>query len=153
MTIDALDIMTTQTDLPLPDPEPQFLYDGGEVFRRLPDDRVELCSGDADPHPIATEVETGKAARHNSPQDRAPLQLDIFPDQLTLRRIDPNLNMRRFYRLTVLRDLFGSAVLCKEWGRIGSAGKIQNLRFNDEATAVDALALTAKQKQKRGYEV
>ena len=34
-------------------------------------------------------------------------------------RRDAARNMNRFYRLTVTRDLFGTVVLVREWGRIG----------------------------------
>jgi predicted DNA-binding WGR domain protein len=43
---------------------------------------------------------------------------------ITLRRIEPNRNMRRFYRLDVQPDLFGAACLVREWGRIGRAGRL-----------------------------
>ena len=36
-----------------------------------------------------------------------PRQLEIFPDSLILRRVEPERNMRRFYLMTVQRDLFG----------------------------------------------
>jgi len=31
----------------------------------------------------------------------SPIQLDVFPTVVQLRRIDPARNMRRFYRLSV----------------------------------------------------
>jgi len=51
------------------------------------------------------------------------VQLEIFPTTLDLRRIDLALNMRRYYRLSVQRDLFGRACLIREWGRIGARGQ------------------------------
>ncbi|HTW72940.1 MAG TPA: WGR domain-containing protein [Acetobacteraceae bacterium] len=36
---------------------------------------------------------------------------------VTLHRIDPARNMRRFYRLDLQRDLFGTWDLIREWGR------------------------------------
>ncbi|WP_420013224.1 WGR domain-containing protein [Tateyamaria sp.] len=54
-----------------------------------------------------------------------PKQLHVFPDCLLMRRVDPAQNMQRFYLMTVQRDLFGGAMLVKEWGRIGSAGQVQ----------------------------
>lgn len=50
-------------------------------------------------------------------------QLEIFPRTLDLRRIDVARNMRRYYRLSVQRDLFGRACLIREWGRIGARGQ------------------------------
>jgi predicted DNA-binding WGR domain protein len=48
-------------------------------------------------------------------------QFEVFPDRLHLRRVDPAKKMRRFYLMTVQRDLFGGAQLVREWGRIGSS--------------------------------
>lgn len=45
--------------------------------------------------------------------DRAPLHL---------RRINPALNMRRFYTLSIQPTLFGGASLVRNWGRIGVGG-------------------------------
>jgi len=81
------------------------------------------------------------------------MQHEIFPDRIKLRRIDPAKNMRRFYLMTVQRDLFGGATLIKEWGRIGYAGKLQRSHHSDEGQAVDALATLAQQKFKRGYRI
>ncbi len=78
-------------------------------------------------------------------------QLEVFPDELTLHRIDPNKKMRRFYRLTVQRDLFGGATLLKEWGRIGLGGQLRSQLFSDEGFALNALAEMAAKKTKRGY--
>lgn len=53
--------------------------------------------------------------------------------------------MRRFYLLTVQRDLFGGATLVREWGRI------RKQQYADEGLALDALANAAKSKRRRGY--
>ena len=82
-----------------------------------------------------------------------PVQAEVFPNRLKLRRIDPIQKMRRFYLLTVQRDLFGGATLVREWGRIGSGGKLKTSHHADEGQAVDALARLAQQKFKRGYRV
>lgn len=82
-----------------------------------------------------------------------PVQSEVFPARIKLRRIDPVKNMRRFYLMTVQRDLFGGATLMREWGRIGSAGKLQQSHYSDEGQAVDELATLAQQKFKRGYRI
>lgn len=87
------------------------------------------------------------------PSSDNPVQSEIFPGRIKLRRIDPTKNMRRFYWMTVQRDLFGGATLMREWGRIGSAGKLQHSYHADEGQAVDELATLAQQKFKRGYQV
>lgn len=50
-------------------------------------------------------------------------QMEVFPTTVDLKRIDPSLNMRRFYRMSVQPDLFGGACLVREWGRIGFRGQ------------------------------
>lgn len=80
-----------------------------------------------------------------------PHQLEIFPASLLLKRSDPANNMRRFYYLTVQRDLFGGAALVREWGRAGSFGQVRIESFDDEGQAVDALAEIVRQKRKKGY--
>ena len=44
---------------------------------------------------------------------------------LYLRRIDPARNMHRFYRLDIQPDLFGRVLLMKQWGRVGTQGRIR----------------------------
>lgn len=79
------------------------------------------------------------------------MQLDVFPDQIRLRRVDPSRNLNRFYRMVVHRDLFGGATLIREWGRIGSPGQVRIDYHADEGRAVDALADMMAKKRKRGY--
>jgi predicted DNA-binding WGR domain protein len=43
---------------------------------------------------------------------------------VTLHRIDPALNMSRFYQLYLQPDLFGGVLLMKKSGRIGARGRI-----------------------------
>lgn len=79
-------------------------------------------------------------------------QLELFPTNLRLTRIDPALNMRRFYRLALQPDLFGGCTLIREWGRIGRGGQIKRETFASEARAVDALIEMQRRKARRGYE-
>lgn len=89
----------------------------------------------------------------DSPSLENPAQSELFPGRIKLRQIDPRRNLRRFYLLTVQRDLFGGATLTREWGHIGSAGKLRTSHHRDEGQAVDALAEIAQQKFKRGYRI
>jgi len=81
----------------------------------------------------------------------SPIQLDVFPTDLQMRRIDPARNMRRFYRLSVQPDLFGGATLVREWGRIGLCGQMMIESHPDEGGAITALMKLAAIKQRRGY--
>ncbi|MEP5757790.1 MAG: WGR domain-containing protein [Litoreibacter sp.] len=89
----------------------------------------------------------------DQPSSDNPARAEVFPSRIKLRRIDPIQKMRRFYLMTVQRDLFGGATLVREWGTIGSAGRLQQSHHADEGQAVDALARLAQQKFKRGYRI
>lgn len=80
------------------------------------------------------------------------IQLDVFPTDVQMRRIDAARNMRRFYRLRVQRDLFGCASLVREWGRIGFRGQMMIETHPDEGKAITALMKLAAMKKRRGYE-
>ena len=81
------------------------------------------------------------------------IQLDVFPTDVQMRRVDPVRNMRRFYRMSVQRDLFGGASLVREWGRIGFRGQVLIESHIDEGMAITALMKLAAVKQRRGYNV
>jgi predicted DNA-binding WGR domain protein len=81
----------------------------------------------------------------------SPIQLDVFPTSMQMRRIDQAHNMRRFYRLSVQPDLFGGATLVREWGRIGLRGQMMIESYPDEGRAITALMKLAAIKQRRGY--
>jgi predicted DNA-binding WGR domain protein len=70
---------------------------------------------------------------------------------IELRRIDPAKNMRRFYRLDVQPDLFGGALLVKQWGRVGTCGRLMMESFESEALAIAALRRQTERKRLRGY--
>ena len=78
-------------------------------------------------------------------------QLELFPAVLRLTRIDPEQNMRRFYRLALQPDLFGGCTLIREWGRIGHGGQVKLEGFKSEGQAVDALLAMQRRKARRGY--
>jgi predicted DNA-binding WGR domain protein len=71
---------------------------------------------------------------------------------MNLRRIDPERNMRRFYRLDVQPDLFGGVLLMKQWGRIGARGRVTAERYDTPALAIAALQRQADRKRRRGYQ-
>lgn len=81
----------------------------------------------------------------------SPIQLDVFPTDVQMRRIDPVRNMRRFYRLSVQRDLFGRTSLLREWGRIGFRGQMMVETHPDEGKAITALMKLTATKKRRGY--
>ena len=70
---------------------------------------------------------------------------------ITLHRIDPAQNMRRYYRLDVQPDLFGAWGLLREWGRIGQPGRLRVDPYPTAAEAEERLRHQAAAKLGRGY--
>lgn len=82
----------------------------------------------------------------------SPVQLPLFADTACLVRIRPQLNEWRFYRMEVWPDLFGRAVLMRQWGRIGTEGARRLDPHPDPGAAINALAQLATAKRRRGYQ-
>ena len=80
-----------------------------------------------------------------------PLQLPLFPDRASLTRLRPARREARFYRIAVWPDLFGRALLVRQWGRIGSAARQRLDPYPDPGAAINALARLARAKRRRGY--
>ncbi|GAB0117873.1 WGR domain-containing protein [Acidisoma sp. 7E03] len=70
---------------------------------------------------------------------------------LTLRRIAPERNARRFYRLAITSDLFGHVLLLRQWGRIGTDGRRRHDPYPNGAAAMAALQRLLSAKLRRGY--
>ncbi|MGB3272943.1 MAG: WGR domain-containing protein [Xanthobacteraceae bacterium] len=70
---------------------------------------------------------------------------------LYLRRINPSLNMRRFYMLSIQPTLFGGAALVRNWGRIGASGHALIETFDCPDQADGALRRLEHRKRCRGY--
>lgn len=69
-----------------------------------------------------------------------------------LTRTDPARNMARFYTMTLQPTLFGEWALLREWGRIGSAGRLVSARFASEREAALAMAEHLQAKLSKGYQ-
>ena len=76
---------------------------------------------------------------------------DDTPPPLSLRRVVPALNMKRFYTLTLQPTLFGEVTLIRHWGRIGTRGQSLTETFPDAKAARSAFVRLARSKQARGY--
>jgi predicted DNA-binding WGR domain protein len=84
--------------------------------------------------------------------DTEPVQLPLFPDCAALIRIRPDRHEWRFYRMEVWPDLFGGALLMRQWGRIGTEGRRRLDPHPDAGAAINALAAVAHRKRRRGYQ-
>ena len=76
----------------------------------------------------------------------------IAQHECQLRRIDPARNMARFYRVSVGRSLFGDFSVVREWGRIGTIGRVRIDLFENEHVALGACEAIERLKRKRGYQ-
>jgi predicted DNA-binding WGR domain protein len=82
----------------------------------------------------------------------APIQLPLFAEAASLIRVRPERNEFRYYRLEIWPDLFGRALLVRQWGRIGTAGSRRLDPHPDPGAAINALAALTRQKRRRGYQ-
>jgi predicted DNA-binding WGR domain protein len=80
-----------------------------------------------------------------------PSASTLKSEPVVLRRVDPRQNMARFYSLGIGRNLFGSVVLVRHWGRIGTHGKARFDEHPDQESARAALTGLMLAKQRRGY--
>lgn len=70
---------------------------------------------------------------------------------VSLMRVRPEKNERRFYALAVDVDLFGCALLARHWGRLGTTGRMRLESHETVAAALGALATLERTKRRRGY--
>lgn len=80
------------------------------------------------------------------------MQLPLFPERVILARIRPERNERRYYRLEIVTDLFGTVGLARTWGRIGRSTRMRFDPLPDLGTALNTLAARARGKRRRGYQ-
>jgi predicted DNA-binding WGR domain protein len=80
------------------------------------------------------------------------LMKPIAQHECQLRRIDPAQDMARFYLVSVGRSLFGDFSVVREWGRIGTIGRVRVDLFENEHRALGAFEAIERNKRKRGYQ-
>jgi predicted DNA-binding WGR domain protein len=68
-----------------------------------------------------------------------------------LHRVDPDLNMARFYRVEVLPGLFGEIIVERCWGRIGGRGQCRSASYPSLPSAEAAAVGLIRLKERRGY--
>jgi predicted DNA-binding WGR domain protein len=86
------------------------------------------------------------------PAQSVPIQLPLFAEAASLIRVPPERNEWRFYRMEVWPDLFGRALLLRQWGRIGTEGRHRLDPHPDPGAATNALVRLAGRKRRRGYQ-
>lgn len=71
-----------------------------------------------------------------------------------LERHDDEINLHRFYATEISRDLFGTWLLTRRWGRVGRGGGqalVQSFRAARDALAAEADVIGRK--RRRGYQM
>ena len=59
--------------------------------------------------------------------------------------------MRRFYRLSVARSLWGEWGVVRQWGRVGTQGQLRTDWHGEQQAAVAERDRIEGSKRKRGY--
>ena len=78
-------------------------------------------------------------------------QIEMFPTNALLTRIEPEENVHRYYALQITPDLFGGYALARSWGRIGRSCTVRIELHDTESTAIDALRAWQDRKRRQGY--
>ena len=71
--------------------------------------------------------------------------------QIDMKRVDPEINMDRFYCVELTKDLFGVYGIHRQWGRSGSWGRRLRATYKTELEAQCAMSKLVKRKLTRGY--
>jgi predicted DNA-binding WGR domain protein len=79
-----------------------------------------------------------------------PGQLPLFPECASLCRIRPEINEWRYSRMEVWPDLFGRALLMRQWRRIGTDGRRRFDPFPDAGSTINVLSKIARSNRRRG---
>src|ERR1700712_1572721 len=87
-----------------------------------------------------------------APARPAPIQRPLFAEAASLIRVRAEHHEFRFYRLEVWPDLFGRALLSRQWGRLGTGGRCRLDPHPDPRATLNALARIAQAKRRRGYQ-
>ncbi|OUS06232.1 hypothetical protein A9Q96_09600 [Rhodobacterales bacterium 52_120_T64] len=73
--------------------------------------------------------------------------------QIDMKRVDPEINMDRFYCVELTKDLFGVYGILRQRGRSGSWGHRLRVAYKTELEAQCAFSKLVKGKLTRGYTI
>jgi predicted DNA-binding WGR domain protein len=88
--------------------------------------------------------------KRRKPRPVWPVQLPLFAEAASMVRVRSEHNEWRYDRLEVWPDLFGRALLLRQWGRIGTQGRRRLDPHPDPGAAINALDRLAETKRRRG---
>lgn len=70
---------------------------------------------------------------------------------IDMKRVDPELNMDRFYYVELTKDLFGYHGVHRQWGRRGTKGQHLIRWYESSLEAQSEISKLVKEKLARGY--
>ena len=73
-------------------------------------------------------------------------------NRIYLVRHDAAINMHRFYQMFLAQGLLGEWSLIREWGRVGSPGRVRKDWFDTEEEPLTAREILLDAKRKKGYQ-
>lgn len=79
--------------------------------------------------------------------------METLPEPICIFRRDPSLNMARFYRVEIRKDLFGQTTVERTWGRIGGRGQSKLNSYPSTYSAEQAAFRLVQAKERRGYRI
>lgn len=79
--------------------------------------------------------------------------VNITNMQMHLEQHRPDKNRFRFYAVDLERDLFGTWIVIRRWGRIGASERRVTVSFETFEAAQSHVSAICHQKEKRGYVV
>jgi predicted DNA-binding WGR domain protein len=89
-----------------------------------------------------------------------PTKNQTLPDRVArfqlharLVSVDPSKNRFRFYTLTWQPGLWGGGALTRNWGRIGTKGRILQALYQDRTSAQGTVDEVIRRRLRRGYQV
>lgn len=72
--------------------------------------------------------------------------------KVRLEKHDSKRNIARYYRMSILPNLFSEWTLYREWGRVGQIGQVRLDLFRSPLEVADAFKSRMYAKQKREYQ-
>ena len=93
-------------------------------------------------------------ARRRHPIDEAAARTVVrFQAYARLVSVDPAKNRFRFYTMTWQPSLWGGGVLLRNWGRIGTKGRLLQTHYEDRDSAQGQIDQSVRRRLQRGYHV
>ena len=101
---------------------------------------------------VCNSTPTHKNRAHRLPIDHIAQNLDTAILELhvngiiTLKAVNPDLNVKRYYTIRIDRNLFGETSISTSYGRIGSKGQLKHYYFESQDSGNSFLRSTLRKR-------